>query len=82
MVSFLSPSHIFNNIFNIKNSQRNRLLAPSLHFSLNPCRITTHWQDLYNVSNVIHNFVLNGIGKSLGKHSVETMLSIMNACID
>jgi len=42
----------------------------------------THWQDGYNVRDVIHNVVVDGIGESLGKRSVEAMLSTMNACVE
>jgi hypothetical protein len=35
-----------------------------------------------NMYNSILNFVIDGIGKSFGKHSIKTIAFIMNTCID
>jgi hypothetical protein len=63
-------------------SAKSFLLASSFQSSLNPCRITTHRQHSDNIGNFIHDFVINGIRKSPGKHSVKTIFSVMNAGMD
>lgn len=57
-------------------------LAPSLQLSLNPYRMAAHWQYRDNIGNFIHDIVIDGIRKSLGKHSVKTILPFMNACVN
>src|SRR6056297_1049800 len=58
------------------------LFTPFFKLVDNPFRISAHWQDGGNISNIFNDLIVNGIGKPLGKHLIHAKFFAMNPAIE